>query len=524
MNSCATILQLMFAIMVMVPTISLASEPVPECPPSCLDIPIAFTSDISSNCHLDEDSRFITCNAKPFVKFRKHKLIHRSLGGNIRIAASVALDCYNKCGSINGTILELLSSKLQNFRTKKDGGLQPKDQTKLPIFPLIAFGLIFPAIGISWIFWRSQKKKVAKIRQELFVGNGGLILEKMLLRRKRCKVFTAEDLSKATENYNESRVFHRDRNEPVYKGTLLEDGVNKIITIKRCEKIDPIQIRDFIGKLVNFSWIDHMNVVKLIGCCLETQVPLLVYEFYADKTLYDSIHDEFSFLSWERRLKIATETARSLSYLHSGAKTPIIHGNINSSNILLDHGFRVKIAFPSFTGLLGTDGKKSDVYSFGVILAELLTGDEVLNFDRPKGEEFLAEYFISAVKGDRMLEILEHSLVTEVKIEQLKEVSMLTEMCLRERYEERPTMIEVVMKLENVLRSLEHDKDETWFNHGDNCLEGCEKDQYSSSRSSSSGSRKLLMSLNSKLSQVFHSSFFFFPIKQYRLNKIVITV
>ncbi|CAA2963735.1 wall-associated receptor kinase-like 16 [Olea europaea subsp. europaea] len=297
----------------------------------------------------------------------------------------------------------------------------------------------------------------------------------MLLRRKRCLVFTAEDLSKATNNYSESRVLHRDSNEPVYKGTLLEDGVNKLNTIKTGVKIDPIQIQDYISKLVNFSWIDHMNVVKLIGCCLETQVPLLVYEYYTDKTLYDSIHDKFSFLSWKHRLKIATETARALLYLHSGGKTPIIHGNIKSSSMLLDHGFVVKIAFPSFTGLLGTDGKKGDVYNFGVILAELLTGDEVLNFDRPRGEEFLAAYFISALKGDRMLEILEHDLVVKVNIEQLKEVSMLMEMCLRERYEERPTMIEVVMKLENVLRSLEHDKDETWFNHGDNCLEGCEK-------------------------------------------------
>ncbi|XP_022858497.1 putative wall-associated receptor kinase-like 16 [Olea europaea var. sylvestris] len=504
------ILQLMFATMLMVPKINLASQPMPKCPTHCLDIAIAFPFDISSNCHLDECSLFIICSTNdnttnPFVKFSEYEFFHRSLNGDVIISASMALDCYNQCGSINGSILELFSSKLQNFDTffqpqqyysfvglsgslkfheadislkpddrakispkhkdrakisafevlgdtKKDGILKPNGRAKIPTFLHIAFGLFLPTVGISWIFWRSKKKKIARLRQNLFVKNGGLILEKMLLRRKRCKVFTAEDLSKATDNYNESRVFDRDRNEPVYKGTLLEDGVNKLVTIKRCEKIDPVQIPDFISKLVNFSWIDHMNVAKLIGCCLETQVPLLVYEYYTDKTLYDSIHDKFSFLSWEHRLKIATETARSLLYLHSGGKAPIIHGNIKSSNILLDRGFVVKIAFPSFTGLSGTDGKKSDVYSFGVILAELLTGDEVLNFDRPRGEEFLAAYFISALKGDRMLEILEHDLVVGVNIEQLKEVSILTEMCLRERCEERPTMIEVLMKLENVFK------------------------------------------------------------------------
>ncbi|CAA2963736.1 wall-associated receptor kinase 2-like [Olea europaea subsp. europaea] len=229
----------------------------------------------------------------------------------------------------------------------------------------------------------------------------------MLLRRKSCIVFTAEDLSWATDNYNESRVFHRDTNEPVYKGTLLEDGVNNPITVNRCEKIDPIRTQDFICKLVNFSHIDHVNVVKLIGCCLETKIPLLVYEFYADMTLYDSIHDEFSFLSWKRRLKIDAETAKSLSYLHSGSEAPITHGDINSSNMLQDHGYTVKVSSPSFTGLLGTDSGKSDVYNFGIILAELLTGDEVLNSDRPRGEEFLTEYFIFVLKGGRMLEILE---------------------------------------------------------------------------------------------------------------------
>ncbi|XP_022866086.1 wall-associated receptor kinase 3-like [Olea europaea var. sylvestris] len=312
----------------------------------------------------------------------------------------------------------------------------------------VALGLIFPVVGISWIFWRSKKMKIANLRRKLFVENGGLILERMQLRRKSCTVFTAEDLSRATDNYNESRVFHRDTNEPVYKGTLLEDGVNRLITVKKCERIDPMPIQDFICKLVNFSRIDHMNVVKLIGCCLETPAPLLVYEFYADITLYDSIHDEFSFLPWERRLQIATETAKSLSYLHSGGKTPITHGDINSSNILLDHGYTVKVSSPSFTGLPGTDGERSDVYNFGIILAELLTGDEVLNSNRPRGEEFLAEYFISAFRGGRIVEILEDRLRMGDNIEQLNEVSVLTEMCLRERYEERPTMIQVVMKLE----------------------------------------------------------------------------
>ncbi|CAI9786601.1 unnamed protein product [Fraxinus pennsylvanica] len=96
---------------------------------------------------------------------------------------------------------------------------------------------------------------------------------------------------------------------------------------------------------IGISWIFWGSKKKKIG---KTSVPFLVYEFFTDKTLYDSIHDEFSFLSWERRLKIATETAGSLLYLHSGGETPIIHGNIDSSNILLDHGFMGHISDSPF--------------------------------------------------------------------------------------------------------------------------------------------------------------------------------
>ncbi|KAL5972788.1 hypothetical protein ACLOJK_039594 [Asimina triloba] len=246
-------------------------------------------------------------------------------------------------------------------------------------------------------------------------------ISKMVVRCSKNTSVDGKRLEKATNNYDESGIIGRGGSGVVYKGNLSD--TNRAVAIKKSKTVDESQIELFINEVFILSQINHSNVVKLLGCCLETQVPLLVYEYVTNGTLFDHIHGPL--LSWNHRLRIASETAAALAYLHSAVSTPIIHQDVKSANILLDENYTAKVANFGASRLvpmdkahlttlvLATSGK-SDVYSFGVVLVELLTGKKPVFFDRfEKAEGNLSIYFILAMEGNRLLEMLDAQLVVD---------------------------------------------------------------------------------------------------------------
>ncbi|KAG5250813.1 wall-associated receptor kinase [Salix suchowensis] len=360
----------------------------------------------------------------------------------------------------------------------------------------IGVGFTSLLMGITWLFWGYKKWKLMKLKEKFFRQNGGMMLEQQLSRMEgpvveTAKIFTAEELEKATCKYHKSRIVGHGGFGIVYKGTLT-DG--RTVAIKKSKTIDQSQIEQFINEVVVLYQINHRNVVKLLGCCLETEVPLLVYEYVTNGTLFDHIHDrsKVSAFTWEIRLKIASEIAGVLSYLHSAASMQIIHRDIKSTNILLDNSYTAKVSDFGTSRLVpldqdelstmvqGTLGyldpeymqtsqltDKSDVYSFGVVLVELLTGMKVISFDRPEGQRNLSAYFLCALKEDRLIHILQDCMVNQDNIRQVKEVVNIAKKCVRIRGEERPSMKEVAMELEGLRTFAKH----YWINDKSNVEE-----------------------------------------------------
>ena len=328
-----------------------------------------------------------------------------------------------------------------------------------------------------WFYCALKKRTLIKLKEEYFRQNGGLLLKQQVSSIREgadhARIFSLEELKQATNNYDKSRILGTGGYGTVFRG-ILADGT--VVAIKKSKVLDQNQIDQFINEVVILTQINHRNVVKLLGCCLEEEVPLLVYEFISNGTLHEHIHENISSnatrISWSDRLRIAIETAEALAYLHYAASMPIFHRDVKSSNILLDEHYTAKVADFGISRLVpldqtqiptlvqGTWGyldpeyfqtsqltAKSDVYSFGVVLVELLTGQKPVSFDRSREESNLAMYFLSSLKSKEFADFLEEKVLREGEMEQLRAVAELARKCLLIRGDKRPTMKEVAREL-----------------------------------------------------------------------------
>ncbi|KAF3450278.1 hypothetical protein FNV43_RR06358 [Rhamnella rubrinervis] len=273
------------------------------------------------------------------------------------------------------------------------------------------------------------------------------------MKKRKCR-----RTKRATNNYHPSRVVGQGGYGIVYKGIL---PTKKVVAIKK-SKLGAQNCSDqFINEVIMLLQINHRNVVKLLGCCLETEVPLLVYEFINNGTLLHHIHknegQEKSPLSWELRLKIATETAGALAYLHSATSTPIIHRDVKTGNILLDEKFTAKVSDFGASRLIPLDKNQLSTVvqgTLGYLDPEYMHSSQLTERVIPENERNLATLFVSSMEEDRLFQIVDGDIVNEENVETLKYVANLAIRCLRIRSEERPKMKEVAMELEG-LRALE---------------------------------------------------------------------
>ncbi|KAF2593230.1 hypothetical protein F2Q70_00044366 [Brassica cretica] len=354
---------------------------------------------------------------------------------------------------------------------------------RLAIGICASFGSLIFIGGICGLYKFITKQRRLNQKKKFFKRNGGLLLQQQLTStqgsNEKTRVFSSRELENATENFGLTRILGQGGQGTVYKGMLV-DG--RIVAVKKSKVVDEDKLEEFINEVVILSQINHRNIVKLLGCCLETDVPILVYEFIPNGNLFEHLHEDESdnntLTTWEVRLRIAIDIAGALSYLHSAASSPIYHRDIKSTNIMLDEKYRAKVSdFGTSrtvtvdhthltTVVSGTVGyvdpeyfqssqftDKSDVYSFGVVLVELITGEKSVSFLRSQENRTLATYFLRAVKENRLFDIIDARIRDGCKLSQVNATANLARKCLNLKGRKRPSMRETSMELEKIRSS-----------------------------------------------------------------------
>ncbi|CAN7037113.1 unnamed protein product [Brassica oleracea var. botrytis] len=322
-------------------------------------------------------------------------------------------------------------------------------------------------------------KNIVKERQEMLSAKS---------TGKSSRIFTGREITKATNNFSKDNLIGTGGFGEVFKA-VLDDGT--ITAIKRAKLNNTKGTDQILNEVRILCQVNHRSLVRLLGCCVDLELPLLIYEFIPNGTLFEHLHGNsdrsWKPLSWRRRLQIAYQTAEGLAYLHSSAMPPIYHRDVKSSNILLDDKLNAKVSdfglsrlvdltetanneSHIFTGAQGTLGyvdpeyyrnfqltDKSDVYSFGVVLLEIVTSKKAIDFSRQEEDVNLVMYMNKMMDEERLVECIDPVLkktANKVDLQTMQQLGNLASACLNERRQNRPSMKEVADEIEYIINVL----------------------------------------------------------------------
>ncbi|OMO82763.1 hypothetical protein COLO4_22843 [Corchorus olitorius] len=285
--------------------------------------------------------------------------------------------------------------------------------------------------------------------------------------------FTLKQIKVATDDFDSANKIGEGGFGPVYKGQL-PDGTK--IAVKQLSSKSRQGNREFLNEIGMISCLQHPNLVKLHGFCVEGDQLLLVYEYMENNSLARALfgpeHNRLE-LDWATRLKICIGIARGLAFLHEESRLKIVHRDIKATNVLLDSDLNPKISDFGLarldeeekthitTRIAGTIGymapeyalwghltHKADVYSFGVVAMEIVTGKNTNNFMPSEKFVCLLDWACHLHQAGNLIALLNEGLRPEVKKEEVELMVKVALLCTNASASLRPTMSEVVSMLE----------------------------------------------------------------------------
>ncbi|KAI3730994.1 hypothetical protein L1987_62176 [Smallanthus sonchifolius] len=302
------------------------------------------------------------------------------------------------------------------------------------------------------------------------------------------KEFTFAELKSATRNFSRALMIGEGGFGCVYRAVLKNtDGSKKIdAAVKQLGRRGLQGHKEWITEVNVLGFVDHPNLVKLIGYCAEDDERgiqrLLVYEYMPNRSVQDHLSSRVQTpIPWSTRLRIAQDAARGLAYLHEEMEFQIIFRDFKSSNILLDENWNTKLSDfglarlgPSdglshvSTAVVGTVGYaapeyiqtgrltyKSDVWSYGVFLYELITGRRPLDLNRPKHEQKLLDWVRPHISHDlrKFQLILDPRLTGNYSLKSAQKLAAVANKCLLKQPRMRPRMSQVLDMVNQIVET-----------------------------------------------------------------------
>ncbi|XP_059442138.1 G-type lectin S-receptor-like serine/threonine-protein kinase At4g27290 [Corylus avellana] len=285
-------------------------------------------------------------------------------------------------------------------------------------------------------------------------------------------IFDLATIANATNNFSNNKKLGEGGFGPVYKDTLLE---GKDIAVKRLSKDSRQGLNELKNEVILIAKLQHRNLVKLLGCCIQENENMLIYEYMPNKSLDSLIFDQAKskLLDWEKRINIIRGVAKGLLYLHEVSRLRIIHRDLKVSNILLDNNMNPKISdfglARSFGGdqvesktnrIIGTYGYmspeyavhehysvKSDVFSFGVLLLDIVSGKKNRGFCHSDHHLNLLGHVWKLWIEDRPMELIGELIGDLCTLSNVLRHIHVGLLCVQQRPEDRPNMSSVVQML-----------------------------------------------------------------------------
>uniref|UniRef100_A0A6M2EUV0 Receptor-like serine/threonine-protein kinase n=1 Tax=Populus davidiana TaxID=266767 RepID=A0A6M2EUV0_9ROSI len=342
-----------------------------------------------------------------------------------------------------------------------------KKRTWSIIISVLSIAVVF-SLALILLVWRKKMLKNRKKKDILEPSQNNQGEEEDL----KLPLFDLNTMSRATNDFSPANILGEGGFGTVYQGKL-NDGQE--IAVKRLSKTSKQGLDEFKNEVLHIVKLQHRNLVKLLGCCIEGDETMLIYEMMPNKSLDFFIFDKTreKVLDWPQRFHIINGIARGLLYLHQDSRLRIIHRDLKASNILLDHEMNPKISDfglarsvggneteANTNKVVGTYGYiapeyaidglysvKSDVFSFGVMVLEIVSGKRNKGFCHPDHKQNLLGHAWRLFTEGRSSEIIAESIVESCNFSEVLRSIHIGLLCVQRSPRDRPSMSTVVMML-----------------------------------------------------------------------------